>query len=124
MRLQGELYQILDYQDGIGKNDKKWMKQGFVIKTFGEYPKHMALTCWGESVELIQSLKIYDRIEFDIEVSSREYQSRWYTDITASNIEILERHNGEPPLKPKQNETQESVQLQIEEEQDFSDLPF
>jgi hypothetical protein len=103
MRIQGELYQILEYKDGEGKKGK-WMKQSFVVKTFDQFPKHLAITCWGQDVEFIQSLTIYDRIELDIEVSSREYQSRWYNDITGSNFEILERHNGEPPLAAKARE--------------------
>lgn len=128
MQYQGELYQILDYKEGEGKKGK-WMKQSFVVKTFGQYPKFLALSAWGESVELVQSLKIYDRIEFDLEVSSREYNNKWYTDLTASNIEILERHNGEPPLaaKAQANVVKDEPEPPANSElfpTDFSDLPF
>ena len=124
MQFQGELYQILDFKEGEGKKGK-WMKQSFVIKTFDQYSKLIALTCWGASVELVQSLKIYDRIEFDIEVSSREYNNRWYTELTAINIEILERHNGEPPLaaQAKANVVHEESTKELFPP-DPDDLPF
>lgn len=127
MRISGELYQIWDFQSGQGKN-KPWSKQSFVVKTLGEYVKHIALISWNSDIEIIQSLKIGDRIEFDIELSSREYNNRWYTDITATNIEILEKQEDYvPPLRQKALDQMAYKEEPIQETLDFTDdtdLPF
>ena len=59
-----------------------------VIETNEQYPKKIAITCWGEKVDEIQSLAEGTQVKVAINIESREYNGKWYTDIKAWRIEM------------------------------------
>lgn len=77
-------------------------------------------------------IHIGDQMEILIDVSSREYNGRWYTDIKAIRIDLIEEEpqDYEPPLRQKAIEQmkpkEEFVQgnLLDQNDDDFSELPF
>jgi hypothetical protein len=85
MEIQGKIIQVLPLQTGEGKNGP-WKKQDFVIETESQYPKKVCISMWGDKIDenLIQE---GNPVVASIDVESREYNGRWYTDVKAWKIE-------------------------------------
>jgi hypothetical protein len=82
----GTLRQILPEVTGNGKNGA-WMKQEFVIETSDMYPKKICISAWGDKVEMLKNFSVGEDLKVSVNIESREYNSRWYTDVRAWKIE-------------------------------------
>jgi hypothetical protein len=84
MEISGKVVHILPLQSGQGKNGE-WRKQDFVIETEGQYPKKVCFSLWGDKInQAAISQNDFVNVQFDVE--SREYNSRWYTDLKAFRV--------------------------------------
>lgn len=63
-------------------------KQSFTIKTEEQYPKDIAFEAWGKTLEFIAKAKVGDKVTVSYDVSSREYNNRWYSTIKAFKIVV------------------------------------
>ncbi len=88
MEISGSIIQVLPLQTGEGRNGS-WKKQDFVIETESQYPKKVCISVWGDKVDtgLIQ---VGNKVKASIEVESREYNGRWYTDVRAWRLDASE----------------------------------
>ncbi|MCO5254539.1 MAG: DUF3127 domain-containing protein [Bacteroidia bacterium] len=86
MELTGKIIKVLPMQSGTSTKGE-WRKQEFVIEVPGTYPKKVALSAWNEKAQEVQSLGLGQEIKAQIDIESREYNERWYTDIRAWKIE-------------------------------------
>jgi hypothetical protein len=86
MQLIAKLIQILPLQTGTGKNGE-WKKQDIIVETEGQYPKKICISVWGDKINASQ-LVVGNKLKIDFDVESREYNSRWYTDVKAWRIEV------------------------------------
>jgi hypothetical protein len=86
MQLTAKLVQLLPLQSGTGKNGT-WKKQDIIVETAGQYPKKVCISVWGDKID-IKKLKPGNTLKIDFDVESREYNSRWYTDVKAWKIEV------------------------------------
>ncbi|MFT4733417.1 MAG: hypothetical protein ACI9DJ_001601 [Algoriphagus sp.] len=85
MEISGNIIQILALQTGEGKNGQ-WKKQEFIIETEGTYPKKVCVAMWGDKIN--ESLiKVGSSVTASVEVESREYNGRWYTDVKSWRLE-------------------------------------
>ena len=84
MEITGTVVSLLPMQSGQGKNGT-WKKQEFIIETPGQYPKKVCLSLWGEKVDEIR-IAVGEKITASINIESREYNGRWYTDVRAWKI--------------------------------------
>ncbi len=87
MQLTAKLVQLLPLQTGEGKNGP-WKKQDIIVETDGQYPKKVCISIWGDKVNpsiLIPGNTL--NISFDVE--SREYNTKWYTDVKAWKVEAV-----------------------------------
>jgi len=83
MEVNGKVIQVPELQSGQGKNGE-WRRQEFIVDiTEGKWTKHLALQMWGDK---IVPLKVGDTINAQVSATSREYNSRWYTDLTVLSI--------------------------------------
>lgn len=101
MELEGKILQINPLQSGEGKNGS-WKKQEFIVETKSQYPKKVCVTAWGDKIDQF-SLKESEDVKVSIELESREYNSRWYTDVRAWKVERIggAAHDiGEPEILP------------------------
>lgn len=92
--LSGRLLNILPKQSGTGKNGP-WVKQDFVIETPGEYPRKICISAWGDKADEITSYKEGDEVKVNVNIESREFNDRWYTDVKAWRIERESAAGGE-----------------------------
>jgi hypothetical protein len=86
IELSGKLTQKMDVISGEGKGGK-WEKQEFVIETDDQFPKKICMNVWGDKLSLLKNLVIGDQITASVNIESREYNGRWYTDIRAWKIQ-------------------------------------
>jgi hypothetical protein len=86
MQLTAKLLQLLPLQTGAGKNGE-WKKQDILVETTGQYPKKICVSIWGDKIDS-NKLKPGNILKLDFEIESREYNSRWYTDVRAWRIEV------------------------------------
>lgn len=87
MEIKGKLQIILPVAEGSSKNGP-WKKQEFVIETLeGKFPKQVCLNVWGaDKVDDFKRYKVGDILTCSLDISSREYNGRWYTDLRAWKI--------------------------------------
>ena len=92
MEIKGKLQILLALTEGQGKNGP-WKKQEFVVETMDNYPKQICMNVWGDKVDSLKNYKIGDIITCSLDISSREYNGKWYSDIRAWKITTGEGNN-------------------------------
>ncbi len=105
MELEGKIIQINPLQSGEGKNGT-WKKQDYILETKSQYPKKVCITVWGDKVDQF-ALSENEDVKISIELESREYNSRWYTDVRAWKVEksnSQQHESGEPEVLPPSND--------------------
>lgn len=85
LKITGTVTRILEEQSGEGRNGP-WRKQDFVLETPGQYPKPVCITQWGEKIEEF-GVREGETLTVHIDIQSREYNGRWYTDVKAWRVE-------------------------------------
>ena len=97
MELKGKVIQLLPLQSGMGKKGP-WKKQEFIIETQSQYPKKVCLSIWGDKVDQF-NVSVGQFVIAAVELESREYNGRWYTEARAWKIEKSggDMNEGPPP---------------------------
>lgn len=89
MKIEGKLYQTLPVVSGETERGM-WVRGGFVIETFGEYPKKIAFTTFGEErVKMTNGLALGQPIEVNFSPESREFNDNWYTELRATSAKPM-----------------------------------
>jgi hypothetical protein len=117
MEITGKLISVLPLESGTSKSGKDWKKQGFILETPGQYPKQICLQAWGDRVDDVEKLTTGDTLNCFIDIESREYNQKWYTDVKVYKIDVTERSTSAE--KPQVEDIQDA---QVPEPDD--NLPF
>lgn len=96
MDITGIIIKKLPVQSGTSANGP-WQKQDFVIQTEDQYPKQVCFSLWGQRVDDLSRYNENERVRVFFDVSSREYNERWYTDLRAWRIESADAATPPPP---------------------------
>jgi hypothetical protein len=99
MDITGRLIQVLQEQGGEGKNGNKWAKCDFVIETQEKFPKKVCLTAWNDLIGTVKGFPIDSEIKASFDISSREYNGKWYTDVKAWKVEAANGSGGGQPSR-------------------------
>ena len=88
MELEGRIVRKLNVQTGTSARGA-WAKQEFIFEyQEGSYPSQVCMNVWGEDkVKDLEKYQIGDKVKIAFNLSSREYNGRWYTDVRAWRIE-------------------------------------
>lgn len=87
MQITAKINQLLPLQTGEGKNGP-WRKQEVIVETEGKFPKKICITCWGDMAENELLKETGKTLIFNVDIESREYNGRWFTDIKAWRIDL------------------------------------
>lgn len=102
LEINGKFVKALPEVSGTSAKGE-WKKGGFVVETEEQYPKKIAIVCWGEDrLKDIAPLKDGDKIKVSIDIESREWQDKWFTDVKAWKIERTSDSAVEPNITPAQ----------------------
>jgi transketolase len=85
MEITGEIIAILPLVEGQGKNGQ-WFKQEYILEVPGQYPKKVCFSLWGNKIDEY-NLKVRQNVTAHVDVESREYNSRWYTEVKAWKVD-------------------------------------
>src|SRR5690606_3526605 len=85
MEINGKIVQVLEELSGTGRNGI-WKKRDYIVETKGQYPKNVCVTVWGDKIDQF-AMQAGDEVNLGIEIESREYKGRWYTDVKAWKVE-------------------------------------
>ena len=98
MEVKGKVIQLLPLQSGMGKKGP-WKKQEFIIETQSQYPKKVCLSVWGDKIDQF-GISVGQQLNASVELESREYNGRWYTEARAWKVEknSAGTAEGPPPL--------------------------
>ena len=104
MEVKGKVIQLLAVQTGMGKKGQ-WKKQEFIVETQSQYPKKVCLSVWGDKIDQF-SLSVGDMVNVSVDLESREYNGRWYTEARAWKLEKEGSSNvSGPPIGDEPFET-------------------
>lgn len=94
MQITGQLKKVLNPETGTTKSGKEWKRQAFLLEyQDGNFTKQVSIQAKSEAViNLISSLRIGDTVTCDINVESREWNDKFYTDVTAWRISKAEQN--------------------------------
>lgn len=105
MELKGRVIQLLPLQSGMGKKGQ-WRKQEFIVETQSQYPKKVCLSIWGDKIDQFGVLE-GDEVTVGVDLESREYNGRWYTEARAWKVEKSNAGGGgyapPPPMEEPYN---------------------
>lgn len=87
MIITSKLIHLLPLQTGICKNGH-WKKQDVIVETEGQYLKKICVSIWGDKINESQ-LQVGNLLTISYELESREFNSKWYTDVKAWKIETV-----------------------------------
>lgn len=116
MDIEGKIVIKLPEQSGASQKGP-WVKQDIVIEQTKELNKKMCITLWGDKVKEVSNLSIGDIVTIGVNIESREYNGRWYTEVRAWKITPMNSQQSEslPPIENIQQEQYSSS---------GDDLPF
>ena len=77
----------MDETNGTSKAGNAWSKQEFVIESFDKFPKKIMISVMGDKVAELKKFKAGDQIKASLNLESREWNGRWFTDVRAWKIE-------------------------------------
>ena len=87
LEITGKIIQIMDETSGTSKTGNPWVKQEFVIETFDKFPRKVMISTMGDKVSELKKFKAGDQIKASLNLESREWNGRWFTDVRAWKIE-------------------------------------
>ena len=86
LEISGVLIQKLPQETGQGKNGP-WVKQNFIIETQEQINRKICVSAWGDKADSVNQFAIGTFLKIAINIESREFNGRWYTDVRAWKIE-------------------------------------
>jgi len=124
--IKGKVSQILEVESGTSKAGKDWKKQSFVIDSGAQFNPLVCFSLFGEEkMAMLQGVEAGQEVEVFFNVSSREFNGKWYHNLDAWKVETSQSNvptNDAPPPSEEPIGTLNTADLSIDEEED--DLPF
>ena len=132
LELEGKIIRKLNVQSGVSARGN-WSKQEFIIEyQEGNFPSQACFNVWGEDkVKDLERFQIGDSVKVSFNISSREYNGRWYTDLRAWRLDSSGEAASaaapaqaptQPAAQPAQTQAPQAADSQ--DSQDDDDLPF
>ena len=99
MKLKGKLVKMMDAESGTSKAGKEWVKRNFIINNGSDYNPEVCCQVFGkEKVDALNDFQVGQELEVSINLSSREFNGKYYHNIDAWKIEIIEENQDNSPF--------------------------
>lgn len=87
MEITGKIIHVLPETTGVSKAGKPWKKREYVLETLeGQYPQKILFDFFGERADQYP-LTVGQIIKLSFDINSREYNGRWFTNISGWRVE-------------------------------------
>ena len=127
LAVKGRIKNILAVESGTSKAGKAWRKQSFVVDTGAQYNPDVCFGVFGDDkLDMLAKFQPGAEVEVSFNVSSREYNGKYYHNIDAWKIDALGNSpqgsgNSAPPPS-EEPMTMNTADISSSDEDD--DLPF
>lgn len=100
MEIQGKVIRIFPIEQGESKSGKAWKKQNFVMEyTDGQFAKKVLVTVKADPLlAMVNMFRTGEQIKCQVFVEAREWNDRFFTDVTAWKIEKLQPESEAVPF--------------------------
>ena len=116
LEIRGKIIEILPEKSGQSANGE-WRKQEYVLETVSNYPKKICFMAWGDKIGEF-NLQQGENVEVSVDLESREYNGRWYTDVKAWKVSKDGMNANNEPTYGNQDSNENKVSLEED------DIPF
>lgn len=99
MEITGKVVRLGGLTEGTSARGP-WRKQDLIIETDEQYPKTVCLTCWTNQIDEIQKMVPGQLIKAQIDISSREFNGKWYTDVRVWRFDPVTATAPAQPAQP------------------------
>ena len=130
IKVEGRIIQKLEIETGTSARGE-WKKQNFIIETVEQYPRKICIGIWTNQIPMLEQFQVGDMIWAYVNIESREFNGKWYTDVNGHRIESV---NMEQPQQQSYDEPtlliEQPIQGAMEYTTDFTtrqqndNLPF
>jgi len=90
MEIKGKLVKKLEVETGTSKAGKDYKKQNFVINTGDQFNPEVCIGLFGDKVDLLNGVNVGDELTVSINISSREFNGKYYTQVDGWKIVKVE----------------------------------
>lgn len=123
MNISVTITKAFDLQTGEGRNGQ-WQKKTYLATYGGNYPKEFAFDVFNANIDKLRDILIPGKIvNLNIDIESREYNGRYYTNVTAWGATSSEDAPVRAPEATQGTSTQPAAPSFIQEDETL-DLPF
>lgn len=126
LSIKGRIKTILPPESGTSKAGKAWRKQSFVLDTGAQYNPDVCFGVFGDDkMDMLAKYSPGSEVEVSFNISSREYNGKYYHNIDAWKIEAIggaaaPTNSAPPPME----EPPSAMSTQDLSSDDDDDLPF
>ncbi len=104
LSIKGKLSRKLSVESGVSKAGKEWKKQSFLVDTGAQYNPEICFQLFGEDkIEILNHHNEGDQVEVSFNLSSKEFNGRYFHNIDAWRIENLGSSSSEAGEAPEFN---------------------
>lgn len=121
--ITGRVLQLLPLQEGTSKAGNAWQKQDFILETPGQYPRKVCICLFGDNVVKFP-LQAGQNVTVNLDIESREWNGKWYTEVRAWNIVYNDVQNARTQAQPATTPTTSQPAPATAQPQAAEDLPF
>jgi len=116
LSVKGKLSRKLSVESGTSKAGKEWKKQSFLVDTGAQYNPEVCFQLFGEDkIEMLNHHNEGDQVEVSFNLSSKEFNGRYFHNIDAWRIETIDSNT--------KNEMEEAPEFNAPATEE-DDLPF
>ncbi len=83
--VQGKVAEVLEEQSGESRNGP-WRRRDFILEMDDRFSRKLCISQWGDSIDS-DPVSAGETVKAFINLQSREYNGRWYTDVRAWRID-------------------------------------
>ena len=126
LTISGRIVSVLPLQHGESKAGKPWQKQEYILDTGGQYPKKICFSLFGDSITKFP-LQVGQDVTVSIDIESREWNNKWYTEVRAWNVTYASQQPQAPAPQPPVAQPAQAPQptpASPQQPQAADDLPF
>ena len=106
--IKGKITQILPVESGTSKAGKEWNKGGFIIDNGDTYNPNVCIGLFGDKLDLLVNKSVGMDVVVHVNVSSREFNGKWYTQCDGWRIEVVGGES-KPNQQPKSNDDEDDI---------------
>ena len=116
MKVEATVYKVLAPVRGTSARGE-WTKQEVIFEQADDFKRKVCISFWGDKAAEAASLREGEKCEISVNVESREYNGRWYTEVRG--WQLTKAAPAEAPMPSFEDAPMPSF-----EEAPIDDMPF